>query len=127
MRMHGCLAISLLTLAACASEVPRQPARFQPAIEVASVRSVDREIEVRLGTGYTRVLASGSRWRQVGAVSEGSVYASSGSTFSVEGAHVHEAYLVVKSGRLVGFYLPVERAFSPISPDQNPTLWKEYE
>jgi len=34
----------------------------------------------------------------------------------VEGAHVHEAYLVVAGDRLVGFYLPVEKAYSPATP-----------
>ena len=28
---------------------------------------------------------------------------------------MHEAYPVERDGRLVGFYLPVERAFSPLS------------
>jgi hypothetical protein len=32
---------------------------------------------------------------------------------------VHEAYPVVQNQRLVGFYLPVERAFSPLSHSTN--------
>lgn len=123
----GLAAVAASLVAACASEVPRQPARLAPATEAGAIRSVDREVEVRLGTGYTRVLAAGSHWRKVGAVPEGAVYASSGSTFSVEGAHVHEAYLVVNAGRLVGFYLPAERAYSPTSPHQTLLLWKESE
>jgi hypothetical protein len=37
--------------------------------------------------------------------------------FTIEGAHIHEAYLVVDAGdQLVGFYLPAEQAFSPMMP-----------
>ena len=36
--------------------------------------------------------------------------------FTVEGAHVHEAYLVIAGEKLVGFYLPVESSFAPTTP-----------
>jgi hypothetical protein len=49
----------------------------------------------------------------VGRTSEGDVYKPVGRVFTVEGAHIHEAYLVLVGNRLVGFYLPVERAFAP--------------
>jgi hypothetical protein len=34
--------------------------------------------------------------------------------FTVEGSHIHEAYLVVDSGTLVGFYLPAEQSYSKL-------------
>ncbi|WP_234480884.1 hypothetical protein [Paraburkholderia nemoris] len=34
--------------------------------------------------------------------------------FTIEGRQVHEAYLVVAKGSLVGFYLPGEAHFSPL-------------
>ena len=39
-----------------------------------------------------------------------------GTVFTIEGANMHEAYLVLREGRVVGFYLPGERAFSALEP-----------
>jgi predicted acetyltransferase len=50
---------------------------------------------------------------------EGQVYKPVDGVFTVEGAQVHEAHLVLEGDRLVGFYLPVERAFSPSRDDSN--------
>jgi len=36
--------------------------------------------------------------------------------FAIEGRNVHEAYLVVRSDTLHGFYLPGEGNFSALSP-----------
>jgi hypothetical protein len=36
--------------------------------------------------------------------------------FTIEGANTHEANLVVRDNRIVGFYLPAERAFAPLEP-----------
>jgi len=75
-------------------------------------------VKIRLDTGYYRnkELAAQSRWRRVGRLPEGNVYRPVASVFSVEGRQVHEAYLVVRDNMLVGFYLPVESAFSPLEP-----------
>jgi hypothetical protein len=35
--------------------------------------------------------------------------------FTLEGANIHEAWLVIRGAALVGFYLPAERAFSPLT------------
>lgn len=69
---------------------------------------------VNIGTGYDRTLPAASRWRFAGTVPQGAVYQAVGSVFTLEGAHVHEAYLVIRGEDLVGFYLPVEQAFSPL-------------
>ncbi|QJE00375.1 hypothetical protein HH212_10360 [Massilia forsythiae] len=34
--------------------------------------------------------------------------------FTLEGAHIHEAYLVIRDDTLVGFHLPAEAGFSPL-------------
>jgi hypothetical protein len=47
-------------------------------------------------------------------VAEGVVYRSRDQTLTVECSNVFEAYLVVAGQRLVGFYLPVEKGFSPL-------------
>ncbi|MFX8297360.1 hypothetical protein ABTL30_20295, partial [Acinetobacter baumannii] len=52
---------------------------------------------------------------RVGTVPQGVVYRPVGTIFTIEGRQVHEAYLVIADQRLVGFYLPGEQAYSPLS------------
>jgi len=78
------------------------------------------DVTVSVGPGYQRVIRRGSLWTQIGRTVEGDVYKPVDRVFTVEGTHVHEAYLVLAGDRVVGFYLPVERAFSA-SPDGSNT------
>ena len=64
---------------------------------------------------FSRSLRKGSRWFAVGKLAEGIVYRSRDQVLTVECSNVFEAYLVVTAERLVGFYLPVEKGFSPLS------------
>lgn len=111
--------ISLVAcLCACASPLVMQPAEFT-SFEIGS-----RPIEVRIAqstvatssAGRRRELDAGSRWQAVGRIAQGVVYQRVGGVFAVQARNVHEAYLVVAEGRLQGFYLPAERAFSPANP-----------
>lgn len=111
------LMIVAALVAACASEVVRTPARLSPATDAHRPRiEIAEETRVELSTGYARVLPRGSVWEVRGNVPQGVVYRRADGIFTVEGAHVHEAYLVLAGDRLVGFYLPVEQAYSPAQP-----------
>lgn len=72
-------------------------------------------MEVELDTGYSRKLKAGSQWVHTGTISQGEVYKPYKDVFTLEGAHIHEANLVVSNDQLIGFYLPVERGFSPLA------------
>lgn len=85
-----------------------QPAKFIQIVEEASVSS---------SAGYSRVIRSGSKWEYVGLLKEGNVYKPIDHVFTIEGYHVHEAYLVVKGNTLIGFYLPVENSFSRVKKE----------
>ena len=109
--------LTFLTLAACAPEVKRRPSHLTAtAPQPADTIEVLQDVSVSVGVGYQRVISRGSAWTRVGRVAEGDVYKPVDRVFTVEGAHVHEAYLVLADDRVVGFYLPVEQAFSP-APD----------
>lgn len=71
------------------------------------------DVSLALPSGYRRVLKRGTTWTYVGRIAQGDVYRTQDQVLTVEAANVHEAYLVVSAGELTGFYLPVERAFSP--------------
>lgn len=79
---------------------------------------LEKEVTVSLGHGYTRKLKKGTRWHYVGAVSYGDVFRTRDQILTVEASNIHEAYIVVSAGRLVGFYLPVEGSYSPLGDPQ---------
>ena len=110
------LALPLL-LAGCAASVTHVPANMIANAEAAKPLQVtlDQQVYIRLDTGYSRTLKKGSEWRYAGRIAQGDVYKPHNGIFTLEGAHIHEAWLVIADGRLAGFYLPVERGFSPIS------------
>jgi len=110
-------------LAGCAS-VQHVPVAISPATGHAALvpKSIASEVIVPLATGYQRKLPAGSFWTMAGTIPQGTVYRRHRDVFTLEGAHVHEAYLVVEQGRLVGFYLPAESGFSPQQPSLPITL-----
>ena len=119
--MKACRALGLVlaagVLAACAPEVVRVP--IVPLSEATAKGHPEaivimRQAVVRTGTGYDRLLAVGTRWRFSGEIPQGAVYRAAQGVFTLEGANIHEAYLVLRGDLLVGFYLPVEQAFSPL-------------
>jgi len=114
MRLLRVLA-SALALAACAPEIVRQPTQLTPVTEQAGgTIEILEDTSILVGpAGYRRVIGRGSVWTRIGRVVEGEVYKPVNRVFTVEGAQIHEAYLVLDGDRVVGFYLPVERAFSP--------------
>ena len=109
-----CLLLAL-TLTACAT-VRHSPARLQPLplSGQPAPRVLARETRITLDTGYTRTLKADGRWWAAGTVDQGDVYRPVGDVFTLEGAHIHEAWLVVRDGVLVGFYLPAEHGYSPL-------------
>nr|WP_282581165.1 hypothetical protein [Ralstonia insidiosa] len=110
----ACIAVA--ALGACAPMVSTAPATLATDSATSSSRlQLKTPTEIRLETGYTRTLAAGSNWQRVGTVPQGVVYRPVGTIFTIEGRQVHEAYLVIADQRLVGFYLPGEQAYSPLS------------
>jgi len=106
----------LALLAGCASEVYRVPTQFSASTD-AAVIVLERDLTVTQTLGDPATLKAGSTWVHVGQVSEGPVYAIKNDVFMVRGRNAHEAQCVVADGgKLIGFFLPVERAFVPVDP-----------
>ena len=121
--MHLTAAFRAYVLAACAlaissgcASVAHSPVQLQTmtASKSAIVRTFAKQLDIELDTGYGRTIAAGSQWQQVGLIEQGAVYQPHLNVFTLEGAHIHEAYLVVDNDKLVGFYLPAERGFSSL-------------
>lgn len=117
----------LAFLVGCASDIARQPVYFEANknSSFSEKRIIREDTSVTFTTGYKRIIRKGSTWVSVGGLPQGTVYAPSDSVFTVEGSNIHEAYLVVVKGNLIGYYLPVEKSFVQTSKDGIKNLWGE--
>ncbi|HEX7643687.1 MAG TPA: hypothetical protein VF472_15885 [Burkholderiaceae bacterium] len=108
-----------MALAGCVA-VEQRPTTFSPlgidSGNPARIVRMERQVDIALATGYSRTLKQGGQWTAIGKVDAGEVFKPYNDIFTLEGSHIHEAYLVVSDKRLVGFYLPAEKTFSPLKP-----------
>jgi hypothetical protein len=120
-----CALTAVTILAACAAPLDTFPTQFA-SIDAGSPRPAAIEViapaVVRPSHGRRRVVEAGSLWQPVGRIEQGDVYRRISGIFIIQARDVHEAYLVVSKGTVVGFYLPVERTFSPATPPVPLTL-----
>lgn len=110
-----------LLLTCCAFDivhVKQVPTNLDTAQSKKSSCVLEKEANVSLETGYSRTLKQGTRWDYVGCLPQGDVFKTKDQILTVEASHIHEAYIVISSRKLVGFYLPVEKTFSPLSEPQ---------
>ena len=113
------IVVAPLLISACAFDVvtvERVPTKMSPTTEAVESYQLRSETTVDLGTNYSRTLKAGTRWNPVGSVPQGRVFATEDQVLTVEGSNIYEAYLVLRDAQLVGFYLPANEAFSPLTP-----------
>jgi hypothetical protein len=108
--------VACLLLAGCAPEVSRTPTQFISAgpNETRTI-VIERDVIVTPESGFRRLIKGGSVWISVGRIPQGSVFKIKDDVFMLVGSNQHEARCVITAdNQLVGFYLPVEQAFSPV-------------
>ena len=98
------------------AHVSSEPTLFSPQPEPRKSFVMKDTVEItQAPCGYDRTLRAGTHWDLVGTIPEGEVYKPQNQVLTVECSHVFEAYLVLVNGFMIGFYLPVEGEFVPIS------------
>ena len=121
MRYHGAMktpanvpaiAVLLMCLSSCAVRHPPSQLVALPSSTQQQIRTLAQETTIKLASGHISTLKSGSTWEVLGVIPDGVVYRPVNDMFTLEGANIQEAYLVVRDDLLVGFYLPVERDVS---------------
>ncbi len=111
------LLLFFLILNACAFDVVhvnQTTANIVPQSDPSANFTLGTETLVSLGTGYSRTLRANTQWSLVGSLPEGNVFKTNDQILTVEGSNIYEAYIVVESNKLTGFYLPAERTYSPL-------------
>ena len=107
-------ASSLLLMAGCAfdiSHVKQLPANFTVAFDSSEEFILNHDLKIPLGSGFPTRLKAGTRWRQVGQIPQGDVFATKDQIVTVEASNTWEALLVVANRCITGFYLPGEKTF----------------
>ena len=109
--------LSLLMLNACAFNVQHMkqiPAELKDNGKCTDSFVLEQDAKVSVGPIYTRVLKQNTRWHCVGIITQGKVFKTRDQVLTVEANNVYEAHIVMTGNILVGFYLPVEKTFTPI-------------
>lgn len=112
-RLALCVVFVWLSGCATVTQLPAQLAAL-PTGESSAPRTLGQTLVINLDTGYQRTLKAQSRWRPIGNLAQGAVFKPVDDVLTTEGDHIHEAYLVMHDGALVGFYLPAKATFSPL-------------
>ena len=117
-----CLLLFILLLNACAFDlvhVKQTPVKLELKSSSNSDFILEKESVFSIGTGYKRRLKAKTMWIFVGSLPQGDVFKSRDQILTIEGSNIYEAYIVVVSDNLVGFYLPAEGTFSPLKKPLN--------
>ena len=114
----GLLVLATLVVG-CASEIPHRSTAFRDLELQDRPRVVRVEVDTVVEWGsinLNRRITAGTVWRQVGQIPEGQVFRPVQGVFTIEGAHVHEAMLVLRGNTLEGFFLTHEKAYVQAKP-----------
>lgn len=95
--------------------VDHTPAQLDAGADCGAPFTLADDVLVTPSGGYDRTLKQDTAWECVGELTQGAVYRTRDQVLTIEASNVFEANIVVSNGQLAGFYLPVERAFSPLS------------
>ena len=96
-------------------KISKNPVLLDDSLSEKPILLIEENLEITLSTGYKRTLKSGTKWHYVGQISYGDIYKTKDQILTIEGSNIYEAFIVVSEEQLVGFYLPVEQSFSPLS------------
>jgi hypothetical protein len=97
------------------SSLNQHPATFVSKTDGAESFTLEREVKAHLGTGFVTRLNAGTHWHEVGSTEFGKVFATRDQIVTVEASDIYEAELVVSNQCITGFYLVVEKTFTPVT------------
>ena len=111
--------LSVIILVSCAFDivhVKQIPTKFTKIESEASAFFVLKEtVRVGIGTGFSTKLHKNTKWICVGFIPQGNVFNTRDQIVTVEGSNIFEAFIVMHTKYLVGFYLPVEGTYCPLN------------
>jgi hypothetical protein len=109
---------SLLLFCSCSGQVKQVPTQIQSAPTIKNSFVLVKEVNFFLDSNHRRQLNSGTKWDFVDTITQGDVFKTKDQTLTVKATNIFDAYIVISSNKLVGFYLPTEKTFSPLEDSQ---------
>jgi hypothetical protein len=71
-------------------------------------------INIKMDVWRNIALKKDTEWIYVGQINEGEIYKTNDQIVMLDGFNAFEANLVLSGNKLMGFYLPVEKTFTPL-------------
>jgi hypothetical protein len=109
------LLAGLLLLGGCAFNLvilQRSPAQLVAAPSSTQSWMLTTVAQATLNAGWVKPLRPGTSWQRIGTIAEGDVLRTKDQLVTIEASNSFQADIVVHDGKLVGFYLPVDHAFT---------------
>jgi hypothetical protein len=113
------LILTTLISSGCAFDVvqlKKYPTQFEAAVTSDEVWVLKDDVTVKLARGWATPLKKGTLWQKVGTTPDGDVYKTHSQVVTVEASNMFEADPVINRGEIIGFYLPVEKSYTPADP-----------
>jgi len=105
----------VLLLSACSATQVRLDTQLQPTNSPA-LYQLQSTVKIKASNATPSTLKENTTWSKVGAIEQGIVYKTKDQVVIVNSFDVHEGYIVVNDGKVVGYYLPVEKSFVAVTP-----------
>jgi hypothetical protein len=95
--------------------VAMHPASLAAPLRPRPDRILTAPVSAASSAGVPRTLPPGTVLQYRGRIAEGEVWSPVNRVLTAEGWDAHEGWIVLSGQTWIGFYLPVESAFSPLS------------
>ena len=115
--MGGLLAVGLLILWGCAFNLvtlKEVPVGKTAVVDGKSSWRLAKDISVAPASGQKVKLKSGTEWQYVCTIDQGDVYKTKDQVVAITASNTYEAYIVITDAGMTGFFLPLEKTFSPL-------------
>lgn len=116
--MVGILGVGLLILWGCAFNLvtlKQVPVGQTTVVDGKSSWRLAKDTSVSPARGQNIKLRSGTEWQYVCTIDQGDVYKTKDQVVTITASNTYEAYIVITDAGMTGFYLPLEKVFSPLS------------
>jgi hypothetical protein len=98
------------------------PTQFEASPPSEQVWTLQKDVRVKLVSGWATGLKQGTTWRVIGHTEQGDVLKTKDQVVTVRASNMYEADPVIKDGQLVGFFLVIENSFTPADPPKSVEL-----
>jgi hypothetical protein len=103
-------------LSSCSVQQTKLQSNLIASADPTAVYVLEKQTVIKADNAANTTLRSGTTWLHVGSIEEGDVFKTRDQVVVVNSFNVQEAYIVVQEGKVVGYYLPVEKTFVKSKP-----------